>query len=237
MLQEIRRAVSSNRSMDDGTIVIEGPHLIEEAKRGHWQLEQVLATPEAMQKFGLHDAIEVSSKAFEAISATEHSQGVLGLVRPRKWTWGELIGGNALVVILDGIQDPGNAGTLVRSAEAFGATGLVFVAGCVRVSNGKFLRATAGSIFRMPYLENAHPNALRGLKLYALTAKSEMNLSDAELRESCGLITGNEGAGISFDLADRAQGVRIPAVQVESLNAAVACSIALFEAFRQRSRS
>ncbi len=146
----------------------------------------------------------------------------------------------ALVVILDGIQDPGNAGTIVRSAEAFGASGVVFLKGCSRVANGKLLRATAGSIFRVPFLEGVSvfqlATYLRAsqLNLYALAASGEASLAHANLRAPCGLVVGSEGAGVSPELLSGAQTLRIPTSNVESLNAAIACSIALFEAQQQR---
>jgi TrmH family RNA methyltransferase len=143
-------------------------------------------------------------------------------------------------VILDGVQDPGNAGTIVRSAEAFGATGLIFLEGSVHVANGKFLRATAGSIFRLPFLENQSGSGLAarvrsaGKRLYALTAQGKASVGEADLRQPCALVVGSEAHGVSPELRSLAEAVRIPTAQVESLNAAVACSIALYEAARQR---
>jgi TrmH family RNA methyltransferase len=151
-----------------------------------------------------------------------------------------LLGPNALIVVLDGIQDPGNAGTIVRSAEAFGATGVVLLKGCARVSNGKFLRAAAGSIFRVPFLEALDPHDLirqvpaAGLRLYALNQLAHADLSNTDLSSPFALIVGSEGQGISPELATGVQQICIRTANVESLNAAVACSIALFEARRQR---
>ncbi len=100
------------------------------------------------------ELIEVSSRAFASLASTETTQEVLALLQPRRWSWEDLTPATALVLVLDGVQDPGNAGAIVRSAEAFGATGVVFLEKCARVANAKFLRATAGSIFRLPYLES-----------------------------------------------------------------------------------
>jgi len=147
------------------------------------------------------------------------------------------------VVILDGIQDPGNAGTIVRSAEAFGAAGLIFMEGSVHVANGKFLRAAAGSLFRMPYLEyQKRPGLMAQLRaserpLYALTPSATKPVDQADLRGSVALVVGSEAQGVSPELIACATGLRIPTRQVESLNAGVACSIALFEAARQRGQS
>lgn len=132
-------------------------------------------------------------------------------------------------------------GTIVRSAEAFGATGVVFLPGCAGIANGKFLRAAAGSIFRLPFVDDISAGYLlnlfeeSGIKRYALTTRAGACLLDANFHAGIGLIVGSEGAGVSPELLDAAEPLSIPA-RVESLNAAVACSIALFEAARQRGR-
>ncbi len=224
----------------------EGPHLLEEVLRSSWKVEEVFCTAEAPVRFsGLFGrapvpATELSPRAFESIAATETTQGVLALLRPRAWRFEELIAGNALTVILDTIQDPGNAGTIARSAEAFGATGIIFTEGCARVSNGKVLRAAAGSLFRIPYKEGVTRSQIAdllggaGLRVYALAGESETPLTKCDLAGPCALLIGNEGAGLSGELLGLGESARIPTVRVESLNAAVACSIALFEAARQR---
>jgi TrmH family RNA methyltransferase len=246
VLLRIRRAATSGRPTDDGLIVAEGPHLIEEAIRSEWQVERVFATARALGRYsqllGSVDAeiVEVSERAFASFAATETTQEVLALVRPRYWTWADLLPSSALVVALDGIQDPGNAGTIVRSAEAFSATGSIFLKGCVRVANGKLLRATAGSIFRVPFLEGIaaaeliEQSELDGIRLYALTMDATATLDDVDLKSRCALVVGGEGGGISRELLAAAQPVSIPTAKVESLNAATACSIALFEAWRRR---
>jgi RNA methyltransferase, TrmH family len=246
LLQDIRRAAASGRPTPEGLIVAEGPHLVEEAARSAWRIEQVFATPKARDAYaGLlsradAEIVEVSPRAFASIAGTENTQEILALLRPKIWAWEHLARSNALVVALDAIQDPGNAGTIVRSAEAFAATGVVLLRGCVRVANGKFLRASAGSIFRIPFIEGAEPaeflrsGGLSGLKLYALAQEAENDLASADFRAPCALAVGNEAHGLSPEMARGVQLFSIRTARVESLNAAVACSIALFEAQRQR---
>ena len=246
-LQLIRRAACDGRPTADGLIVAEGPHLIAEALGSPWRIEQVFATARARDDhadlLARIDAeiVEISPRAFSSIASTETSQELLALLRPKTFTWPDLLAPSALLVVLDAIQDPGNAGAIVRSAEAFAATGLVLLPGCARVSNGKFLRAAAGSIFRLPYLESIALADLlarlaeTGLALYALTPHAPTSLTAADLRLPCALAVGSEGQGLSPELLAHARPLSIPAIQVESLNAAVACSIALFEARRQRS--
>jgi len=226
--------------------VAEGPHLLEEVLRSSWKVEEIFCTAEAPARFsGLFarapvPATELSPRAFESIATTETTQGVLALLRPREWSFRELIAGKALIVILDAIQDPGNAGTIARSAEAFGATGIIFSEGCARMSNGKVLRAAAGSLFRIPYMEGVTHSQIvdlfggAGLRVYALAGESKTPLTRCDLGGPCALLIGNEGAGLPSELLALGEIASIPTVRVESLNAAVACSIALFEAARQR---
>jgi TrmH family RNA methyltransferase len=247
-LQGVRRAIASGHITDDGRIVIEGPHLVQEILRSFWHLDQIVITPAGLDRHaGLlsktrAEVMEVPAKTFAALSGTETSQEIMAIVTPPVHTWKDCLSNPGLVVILDGIQDPGNAGTIVRSAEAFLAASIIFLEGSVHVPNGKFLRATAGSIFRLPYLEYQKRPALmsnlraRNLTLYALAAKADVAINQADLRKPGALVVGNEAQGVSPELLACATGLRIPTAHVESLNAGVACSIALFEAARQRGK-
>lgn len=245
-LAAVRRAVAAGRETEDGLIVAEGPHLVEEALGGAWEIEQILVTPEARERHvrlvqqADCEIVDVAPRAFASLAATETTQGILALLRPAQWEWANLTSGPALVVALDGVQDPGNAGAIVRSAEAFGATGVVFAKGGARVANGKLLRATAGSIFRVPYLEGMNTRGWlaevreRGMKLYALTPRGGRPVTEADFRVPCALAVGSEASGLSSEVAAEAESVRIPSGKVESLNAAISCSIALWVAQQQR---
>jgi RNA methyltransferase, TrmH family len=245
-LQAIRRAAVLGRPTEEGLVVVEGPHLLQEALAGEWTIEEIFLTSEARARHtGLMDklnvpAIELSARAIASIGSTETTQEIVTLVRPRKWSWKDLLGQPPLVLVLDGIGDPGNAGTMVRSAEAFGASGIVFLKGTVRPSNGKFTRASAGSIFRVPYLDDIEADTFiryahdAGLPIYALMPDSNAYLSTMRLSDGCALVVGSEGAGVSAALRDTASPITIPTQKVESLNAAVACSIALYVMQQQR---
>ena len=245
-LQNIRRAITSGRTTEDGRIVIEGPHLVQEALRSSWHLDQIIITPNGRDRHSqllskIHaELTEIPSRAFESLSGTETSQEIMAVVTPPIYQWKDCFTSPGVALVLDGIQDPGNAGTIVLSAEAFGASGLIFLEGSVHVPNGKFLRATAGSIFRLPYLEyQKRPALMANLRaanrrLFALTAKAPTSLIQAAFLEPSAIVVGSEAHGVSPELLACATGLRIPTSQVESLNAAVACSIALFEVARQR---
>ena len=246
LLQKIRKAVLTGRTTEDGLMVAEGPRLVDEALSGKWRISSLVITPAGRAKYAdlvqAADAeiVEIPAKAFESTSGTQHSQQILALLQPPAWNWEEVCGRHTLIVALDGIQDPGNAGTIVRSAEAFGATGVVFLKGCAHVANGKLLRASAGSIFRMPFLEGISASDFlfnvraRELTLYALQARAEAPITAADLTRPLVLLAGNEGSGISNELLARAKAVSIPTIRVESVNVAVASSVALFAVQQQR---
>jgi TrmH family RNA methyltransferase len=247
LLQDIRKAAQSGRPMEDGSIVLEGPNLVEEAASSRWPLVRILGTPSAKERWprmagGEVPFIEVAERALASVAGTETSQGLIALAKPAEWRPMDLFTEVPLVLVFDCLQDPGNAGTLIRSAEAFGATGVILCKGSVKVSNGKFLRATAGSIFRIPYMENVDNLEVLSLlsasqvRTYVLDARSTCSVSQVDLARSCALVIGNEGGGVSAPFRAGTM-VGIPVMKVESLNAAVAGSIVLFEAARQRASS
>jgi len=165
---------------------------------------------------------------------------VIALVRPPSWTLDQLLRGRSLVAVLDSVQDPGNAGAIVRAAEAFGATGVAFLKGSANPFNPKSLRASAGSIFRVPIVTAADPNLLlaaldhKRIAIFAAAPRASTLIASANLSEKCAIIIGAEGRGVSPQLLERSTPIRIPTSNVESLNAAVAAGVILYEARRQR---
>jgi TrmH family RNA methyltransferase len=169
----------------------------------------------------------------------------MALVKPPVWKLEQLFRGCPLVVVLDGLQDPGNAGAIVRAAEAFGATGVLFIKGSASPHNPKTLRASAGSLFRVPCLHGVDAALARAaleqnkVELYAgvpaRPGESVRSIAEVDFTGRCALIVGNEAHGVSEELRSAALGVFISTVGVESLNAAVAAGIMLYEARRQRS--
>ncbi len=237
LVKDVRRAIARGGLTRDGLCVAETFHLLEEALRSKRDVPLVLVAESAEKQLGrlrgpklliLPDAL------LNSISATESAQGVIALVRPPEWTVDDLYAPPALVVVLDALQDPGNAGTIIRTAEAFGATGAVFLKGSVSPHNPKTLRASAGSLFRLPYMTAASLTR-SDVPLYAAVANAPRTLHDVNLAAPCALIVGNEAHGVSPELRFAATEISIPITRVESLNAAVAAAILLYEARRQRS--
>jgi TrmH family RNA methyltransferase len=236
LVKQIRRAVSRGCLTEDGYAVAEGVHLLEEALAAKCEIGAVIVAESARVNYP--DARVVSDRTFRDLASTETPQGVIALVRPRVSTLDQMArGDDALVVVLDGVQDPGNAGAIVRVAEAFGASGAVFLKGTVNPYNPKCVRGSVGSVFRVPLVSAIQADEILGLAeiaWYAAMPRAQKLVSDANLAAPCGIIIGSEGHGVGPVLAARATGLRIPTSGVESLNAAVAAGILLYEARRQR---
>jgi TrmH family RNA methyltransferase len=241
LLREVRRAITRNDLTHDGLSIAEGFHLLDEALRSGRDVPTVLAAESAITKLGNIDTriIAIPDALFQSIASTETPQGVIALVRPAAWTLEQIFHGTSLVVVLDALQDPGNAGAIVRAAEAFGATGAAFLKGSVSPFNPKCMRASAGSIFRLPVAALDESLLLAALEkkravLYAAMPRAGLLVSDANFSASCAIVIGSEARGVSQHLTDLATALRIPTTGVESLNAAVAAGILFYEARRQR---
>ena len=243
LVKDVRRAIARGGLTRDGLCVAESFHLLEEALRSRCNVAAVLAaesTETRVRNLRHTDVIVLPDALFLSISSTETSQGVIALVEPPRWQLEDLFRGCPLVVVLDGLQDPGNAGAIVRAAEAFSATGILFLKDSVSPYNPKTLRASAGSLFRVPFLHGVEPEAAlgalsqNGVELFAAVPRRE---SDGALRaftSRCAFVIGSEAHGVSRILRAGASDVSIPTEGVESLNAAMAAGILLYEARRQR---
>jgi RNA methyltransferase, TrmH family len=247
ILKEVRKAILRGTLTEDGFAVAESFHLLEEALRSDCEIGTVFAAESVKSAVERHigglKKIRVAvlpDELFGTVSATQASQGVIALVKPPAWTLEQLFRGRSLAVILDGLQDPGNAGTIVRAAEAFGATGVVFLKGAVSPYNPKCLRASAGSIFRVPLVAALDELLLlaaveqRKLEMFALMPRGVVEVGECNFTGKCAILVGSEGRGVSERLRGKATDVRIPTVGVESLNAALAAGIALYAARKQR---
>jgi TrmH family RNA methyltransferase len=244
LLKDVGRAIARGSLTSQGSMVAGTPHLLEEAVRSGLQVRMILASESAhgsgrVRAKGLPLTL-VADALFRKLDDAESSQGVIALVSPPTWTVEQAIGQRALMVVLDGVQDPGNAGAIVRAAEAFGATGALFLKGTVSPFNPKTLRASAGSLFRLPFAHNLDAALARtaldsaGVDLYAAMPSGSKLLGEANLRRPCAITIGSEGRGVGEPMRRGAIGLSIPTAGVESLNAAVAAGVILYEARRQR---
>jgi TrmH family RNA methyltransferase len=248
LLKDVRRAISRGGLTDDGYMVAETFHLLEEALRGDLEVKAILAAESAYS--AVRDRLQgqngirllvVADSPFQKLADTESSQGVIALVSPPAWRLEDCLRRPSLAIVLDSLQDPGNAGAIVRAAEAFGASGVLFTKGTVSPFNPKTLRASAGSLFRVPFVHNLEVEVARAalqqnnIAVYAAMPGNALPPAAAELTRDCALVIGNEAHGVSERMRAGAINLSIPSVGVESLNAAVAAGILLYEAQRQRS--
>jgi TrmH family RNA methyltransferase len=250
-VKELRASLLSSARSEGGHVGIEGEHLLLEAVRSGVEIASIFfrsGDGALLDRIGLDpkvDVIELPSEIFASAVATESPQGIAALVAPKTFSLDDVLRDKApLIVIAAALQDPGNLGTLIRSAEAFGASGVIALPGTVSQWNSKATRASAGSVFRLPVVATAEDEVflrLRSLGVKTLAAVVERGISaaESELAGPVALLIGNEGRGLSPELLKRADArITIPCPgPVESLNAAIAGSILLYEASRQRGQS
>ena len=192
----------------------------------------------------LRKAEVLEDRIFEYVSDTKTPQGILCIVKQRRDRLEDIIKKeNPLIMVLENLQDPGNLGTIVRTAEGAGVSAVLMSAGTADLYNPKTIRSTMGSIYRIPCIVSTDlPGDIGKLKhagvtVYAAHLKGTQSYSQADYRGGTAFLIGNEGNGLTDETAELADRyIRIPMCgQVESLNAAVASSILMYEVLRQRS--
>jgi TrmH family RNA methyltransferase len=244
-VKELRAALARSGRTTSGLIAIEGEHLVAEAMRSHLRFASVFLREGYEPAFAIPENAEhlqLPADVFASAVSTEQPQGIAALVHPPAFSSATLFSGPApLILVLEALQDPGNVGTLMRSAEAFAASGVLLLPGTASPCNPKALRASAGSAFRVPAIAASEEEALELLAQHnispiAAVAREGTPIGEAPLAGPCALLIGNEGAGLSETLlAAAAHRITIPMPgKVESLNAAIAGSLLLYEAARQR---
>ena len=252
LVKEMRRAFSRAELTEDGACAIEGVRIVEEAIRSGLRFDAVFFSESAegqanrlLPQIGAHvETAVLPDKLFASVVPSETPQGVAALVRYRQSSLEELLAKLATgpLVVVAGLQDPGNLGTILRSAEAFGAAGVVLGEGTVSPFNAKVVRGSAGSLFRLPVVRVNLAEVLaqlreRSVRLAATSSHKGVPIPEADLAGPLAVLIGGEGAGISKDVMAKVDEVlAIPhRPQVESLNAGVAASIVLYEIARRRS--
>lgn len=185
----------------------------------------------------------VSDGVFAYLSDTQTPQGILCVVGQLSYSLEEVADASCPhMLVLDRLQDPGNVGTILRTAEGAGVTGILLDGECADIYNPKTIRSTMGSIFRMPFYyiqdleEGIRYLKKRGICTYAAHLEGKRAYDEEDYRRPCAFLIGNEGNGLRPEIADLADTyIRIPmAGEVESLNAAIASAVLMFEAGRQR---
>jgi TrmH family RNA methyltransferase len=255
LVKQLRQAFTRAELTEQGDCAIEGLHVVEEAIRSGLRFRAVLlresaqsVAPRLLSQIGANvETLLLPDKLFDGAVPSEAPQGVAALVRLKEYSLRDLLERVQVgpIVVVAGLQDPGNLGTILRSAEAFGSAGVALGEGTVSRFNAKVIRASAGSVFRLPLVAAKAAGMLEaalaefrshGVRLIATSSHKGTRIDQARLTEPMAIFIGTEGAGLPKALmAQLDETVAIPhSPRVESLNAGVAASIVLYEAARQR---
>ncbi len=252
-VQQLRRLIGRRSARhEEGRFVVEGPVLVAEAVAAGWECEAqfVAAEADGVVQPGIDGAgptFELARGVLERVSSTETPQNPIAVVRmPDRGPTADLLATASFVVVLDRIADPGNLGTILRSSEAAGADVVVLTPGSVDPYNPKVVRASAGALFHVPVIEATLDDvANAGLELVGTSSHEAVGRTvqahtSADLTGRLAIVMGNEAAGLPDDWTDTAGPIRrwvtIPhRGRSESLNVAMAATVLVFEAARQRS--
>ncbi|MGR9049120.1 TrmH family RNA methyltransferase [Halobacillus faecis] len=215
-----------------GNFIVEGFHLVEEVLKSDWEIVEMIvregtdfSIPEDIPAVMVNDAV------FQAIAETETPQGIAAIVKQKEGSVDQA----ALTLMLDSVQDPGNVGTLIRTADAAGFDQVILGSGTVDVYNDKVIRATQGSIFHIPVVTGnledfVGPMKKDGVQIWASALKDAAPFQQLQAPSKAALIVGNEGQGIRENLLNEAdQRVYIPIYgQAESLNVGIAGAVLMY---------
>lgn len=245
----IQLSTKAKARKEQNAYIVEGIRMFREAPRA--QMKEIYMTSQVCEKEGLLEYLKgeipcelVSEEVFSKMSDTKTPQGILCVMEKPAYQLEEmLLKEQGLWIILEDIQDPGNLGTILRTGEGAGITGVIMSKNTVDIYNPKTIRATMGSAYRVPfiYAEDLH-QVIQKMKEYHITCyaahlKGKNYYDGLDFTEKTAFMIGNEGNGLTGETADLADSyLKIPMEgKVESLNAAMACGVLVYEAHRQRS--
>jgi RNA methyltransferase, TrmH family len=251
LLKVLRLAFHHGELTPTGECAIEGFRVIEEAIRSGLRFRAVFVSESGqaraarlLPQIGSHvETVLLPDKLFASAVPSETPQGLAALVHVKMHTLDGLLesASTGPLLVIAGLQDPGNLGTILRSAGAFGAAGIVLGDGTVSIYNSKVVRASAGSAFRLPVVKVDLKTLIpalqaRGFRLIATSSHKGTSLPQADLGRQVAIFIGNEGAGLDKKLLSQMDElIMIPhSPRVESLNAGIAASIVLYEAARRK---
>lgn len=248
LIKEIKKLKEKKYRINSNMFLVEGFRFTQEALDSNFEVMNIFISERAEQKYENSSVINmlqsntivyiISDSIFKSICDTDNPQGIIAVVRNKPL---EVKYDNGFYMLADKIQDPGNMGTIIRTAHAAGALGVIITKGTVDIYNEKTLRATMGSIFKIPVLLDSDLSLVQklrdsGFKLVASSLDCDKNFYDIDLKEKVIISVGNEGNGISeeiYNLCDLKIKIPMPG-GAESLNVAVAASIMMYEVVRQK---
>ncbi len=211
--------------------IVEGFHLVEEALKAN-MLEKVILKSKV--EFDYNEKVVVSDKVFNALSKAQSSQGIIGVCHQPEMITSK----KDFVLLIDGVQDPGNLGTIIRSADAFGVDLIVLGEGCVDLYNQKVINSSQGSIFHLPIVSDNLKKFINEFDgcVYGTSLEASKPLSEIKFASKLAFIVGNEGSGVSQDLLALTSEniiIEMPGLS-ESLNVGVATSIVMYQISQAR---
>lgn len=252
-IKEIKALHLKKNRDSRGLYFVEGIRFVSDAAESGQEFVKVIISNKLQELNGGAKVIEqvtavcpevflVPEKLFNELSDTQSPQGILAVLKKKEFDRSRVIKEGGTVVVLDGLQDPGNVGTVIRTADAAGISAVLMTKGCVDLYAPKVLRATMGSVFHLPVFEGLNiveligQLKLEGYKVVASHLDGKNNYYDEDMTGKSAIIVGNEANGIGEETAEKADRlVKIPMPgRAESLNAAVAAALMIYETVRQK---
>ncbi|MDP3025489.1 MAG: RNA methyltransferase [candidate division Zixibacteria bacterium] len=253
-LKQISKLKTEKERNSKGRFLIEGVRLCQEALSSDWEVELILFSGEFSESSVGQRLIEefskrgievfgIKKKEIEKLTDTETPQGIVALVKKKKFTLSkDILKKSSLLLGLDNIRDPGNLGTMIRTADAAGTNGVLLSKGCVELYNPKVIRSTMGSIFHLPVVEGLDLKEVlpemkvSGFKIFSSEVHQGKDYTKISYPEKICLLIGGESSGISKEVSNLAdERIKVPIFgKAESLNASVAAGILLYEMVRNK---
>lgn len=240
---------------ENGVFPVEGVRLVEEAIQAGWEITACLVTKKALDQARVQTIIqqlqerhcrltELSEGLYAKVTDTDQAQGIMAIVKKKEFLFADLVAGERqpLIAVLDNVQDPGNVGALIRTADAAGCTAVILTQGSADLFSPKTVRATMGSIFHLPVVTRVSPSELLHylqqyhIQLIATALTAAKPYFEVELTGPAAIVFGNEGNGVSDELLQHAASrLFIPLYgRAESLNVAAAAAVIFYEIARQQ---
>ena len=242
IIKEVNSLKAKKERDKTGLFILEGKRLVDEIPNS-WEIKYLLKAESYSEDINFENVYTVKDSLFEKISETVNPQGILAVCHIKEFNVTNVDYSNSpFFVVLENVTDPGNMGTLIRTADAAGADGIFLSKGCVDIYNPKVIRATMGSIFHLPIYRNLNLMDLmedfknNNVKTLAAHLKGTSTPYKVDMTTACAVIIGNEANGLSDEISEMASDlVKIPMPgKAESMNAGIAGGILIYEAVRQR---
>jgi len=242
IIKEVNSLKAKKERDKTGLFILEGKRLVDEIPNS-WEIKYLLKAESYSEDINFENVYTVKDSLFEKISETVNPQGILAVCHIKEFDVTNVDYSNSpFFVVLENVTDPGNMGTLIRTADAAGADGIFLSKGCVDIYNPKVIRATMGSIFHLPIYRNLNLMDLmedfknNNVKTLAAHLKGTSTPYKVDMTTACAVIIGNEANGLSDEISEMASDlVKIPMPgKAESMNAGIAGGILIYEAVRQR---